>query len=159
MPSFKAKRVVAVPSGIAYAVASDVGAYREFLPLLEESTVIGTVRESNGGRAFRARLVAGYAKLGLREQFVSDVSCDPSMLRVMATSQDAPFKQMKTVWKIVDRGNQSDVSVEIDYAMRNAFLQMALAGVMELAVNKAMAAFEKRALAVYAASSASSRSA
>jgi coenzyme Q-binding protein COQ10 len=149
VPTFKTQKRVAVPADVAYAVAADVAKYKEFLPLLERSTIRGSVTEQGGVTQFQAELVAGYAKMNIRESFISRVTCDANSKTVTATSQDAPFKDMKTVWAIRDVNGQSDVSISIDYSMNNIMMQMVLAGVMEMAVNKVMAAFEARALAVH----------
>jgi coenzyme Q-binding protein COQ10 len=148
LPQFKATRRVAVSPDIAYAVASDVAAYKDFLPLLERSVIRGTPTEINNITSFSAELAVGYAKLNLREAFLSKVTCDSNTKTVIATSSDAPFKDMKTVWSIKDINGQSDVTISIDYAMRSMLMQFALAGAMDMAVNKVMAAFEARALSV-----------
>lgn len=155
MPHFRARRLVSVPAGVAYAVASDVAHYGAFLPLLEQSRIAGPVREENGLQFFRAELAIGYSKLRIRERFISDVTCDAARRTVTAASQEAPFRSMKTVWTVADMAGRAEVSIEIDYAMRNPLLQIVLGGVMEMAVGKVMAAFEERALKVYAAASRS----
>jgi coenzyme Q-binding protein COQ10 len=155
MPQFRAKRLVAVPAGIAYAVAIDVAAYKEFLPLLEESQIVGAVSRERSSSMFRAELVVGYNKLRIRERFTSTVVCDDVNRTVMATSQEPPFRNMKTVWSVGEASGQAEVTIEIDYAIRNPLLQVALGGVMEMAVKKVMVAFERRAQSVYAATSKS----
>jgi coenzyme Q-binding protein COQ10 len=155
MPVFKTSRRVQVPPDVAYAVAADVAQYKTFLPLLERSSIVGPVAEQGGISTFKAELAVGYAKLNLREAFVSRVSCDANTRTVTATSQDAPFKDMKTVWAIRDVNGQSDVSILIDYSMRSMMIQLVLAGAMDMAVNKVMAAFETRALVVHRASKTS----
>jgi coenzyme Q-binding protein COQ10 len=152
MPSFKASRRVAVPAHVAYTVACDVGSYKDFLPLVERSLVRGSVTEVDGVQSFSAEVAVGYARLNLQETFYSRVSCDPQGMTVTATSQDAPFRQMQTIWTIRDLQGQSDVSVAIDYSMRSALLQFAVAGAMDVAVNRIMSAFEARAKVVQMAS-------
>jgi coenzyme Q-binding protein COQ10 len=146
MPQFKTTRRVAVPPDIAYRVASDVGAYQEFLPLLEKSVVRGTPSVTGTIARFSAELTVGYAKLNVRETFVSKVTCDAAAKTVTATSQDAPFNDMKTIWSISDANGQSDVTISIDYTMHSMLLQFAVSGAMDMAVNKVMAAFEARAI-------------
>jgi coenzyme Q-binding protein COQ10 len=145
MPQFKTTRRVAVPPDIAFEVASDVAAYKDFLPLLETSTIRGKPIEANNVKSFNAELAIGYAKLNVREAFISKVVCDGDAKTVTATSQDRPFKDMKTVWSISEANGQSDVTISIDYAMRSMLLQFAVSGAMDMAVNKVMAAFEARA--------------
>jgi coenzyme Q-binding protein COQ10 len=152
MPHFKTTRRVTVPPAVAYDVAADVAAYKEFLPLLERSTIRGAMTEKDSVTSFNAELAVGYAKLNLREAFISKVTCDKNTKTVTATSQDSPFKDMKTVWSIREIDGQSEVSISIDYAMRSMLLQFAISGAMEMAVNKVMTAFEARAKSRYNAS-------
>jgi coenzyme Q-binding protein COQ10 len=146
MPHFKMSRRVAVPPDIAFAVASDVSSYASFLPLLESAIIRGPVTEANGIKTFSADLIVGYSKLGLRERFISKVTCDKPNLTVTATSHDPPFKSMLTTWTIKEATRESNVSVEIDYAMRSMLLQFALVGAMDMAVSKIFTAFEARAM-------------
>jgi coenzyme Q-binding protein COQ10 len=148
LPQFKTTRRVAVAPEIAYAVASDVGAYKEFLPLLERCNIRGTPLVTNNVTSFHAELTVGYAKLNLRESFISKVSCDAQARTVTATSQDAPFKDMKTVWLISNANGQSEVTISVEYAMRSMLLQFAISSVMDMAVNKIMTAFEARAKSI-----------
>lgn len=145
MPQFKTTRRVAVSPEIAFAVAADVAAYKDFLPLLERSVIRGTPMEFGDIRTFNAELAVGYAKLNLRETFVSKVTCDANAKTVTATSNDSPFKNMKTVWSIREVNEQSDVTISIDYSMRSMLMQFAISGAMEMAVNKVMTAFEAQA--------------
>jgi coenzyme Q-binding protein COQ10 len=149
MPIFQTQKRVAVQAETAFEVASDVARYSEFLPLLERAIILGEVSEANGIKQFRAELSAGYTKLGLRESFVSRVICDAEKRVVTATSQDPPFKDMKAEWVIRPGVHYCDVSISIEYKMRSMMMQMVLSGVMELAVNKVMAAFEARALSLH----------
>jgi coenzyme Q-binding protein COQ10 len=156
MPVFQTSRRVAVPADIAYAVAADVASYKNFLPLLEQSQIRGLVEEKNQVKTFNAEVSVGYAKLNLRETFFSRVVCDATSRTVTATSQDAPFRDMKTIWTIREVNGQSDVSISIDYAMRSMLLQFAISGAMDMAVNKVMTAFEARAKALYVQASSNS---
>jgi coenzyme Q-binding protein COQ10 len=149
MSSFKTQKRVQVPPDVAFAVAADVAKYNEFLPLLERSAIRGNVTERDGVTSFHAELAAGYAKLNIRESFVSRVTCDPNTRTVTATSKDPPFKDMTTTWSIREVNGQSEVSISIDYTMRNMMMQFVLSGVMEMAVAKVMSAFEARALVVH----------
>ncbi len=144
MPHFSKTKRVVVPADLAYQVAADVGAYKEFLPLVQRSQVRGEKRMESGVEVFDAELVVVYDKLGLRGAFVSRVTCDKSRREVMATSSEGAFRSMQTLWSIKPAGPYSDVSVTIDYALKNPLLQIAMAGAMGMAVEKIMTAFEQR---------------
>ncbi len=146
MPVFQTTRRVAVPAEVAFAIASDVGSYREFLPLLQRSTIRGARLTTPDGEQFDAELAIAYPKLGLAESFVSRVQTDTAQRTVRATSSDAPFRAIDTLWRITPTGDVADVSIRIDYAFRNPLIQIAAGGLMEMAIQKVMAAFEARAM-------------
>jgi coenzyme Q-binding protein COQ10 len=148
MPVFKTSKRVAVPVDVAFAVAADVAAYKEFLPLLQRSTIRGQRKPTASGETFDAELAVEYPKLGLSESFISKVETDSSRRTVQARSSDAPFRNIETVWQITPAGEGADVAIHIDYAFRNPFIQLAAGGLMDMAIGKVMAAFEARALAL-----------
>ncbi len=148
MPRFEAVRLIDVSADVAFQVASDVGNYDKFLPLLQRSTVRGARHKEGNIERFRAELVVAYGAMGIRESFVSDVVVNARDLTVEAKSQDGPFKHVTTRWTVKKEGAQCRVSVDIDYAFRNPLIQMAAAGMMPPAIEKLMAAFENRAHAL-----------
>jgi coenzyme Q-binding protein COQ10 len=148
MASFKAARRVPVSADAAFHVAADVGAYEDFLPLLQRSTVRGTRQATDDGERFQAELVVAYEKLRLREAFVSSVETFVGSRRVVAMSSDGPFKSLNAEWQIAEAGTACDVTIIIDYQLHNKLLQMVLAGAMDFAVAQVMKAFEQRVLAL-----------
>ncbi len=156
MPHFKTSRRVAVPPDIAFAVAADVAGYGAFLPLLQRSQIVGRKTVTATGETFLAELAVAYPKLGLSGAFISRVETNAISRTVGASSNDAPFRHISTLWTITAAGEDSDVAIAIDYAFRNPFLQVAAAGLMDIAVRKVLQAFETRAIEVYR--KASSRS-
>lgn len=154
MPVFRTSRRVAVPPDVAFAVAADVASYKDFLPLLQRSTIRGQKRQATAGETFDAELAVSYPKLGLSETFVSAVETDIAKRTVRARSGDAPFRAIETTWQITPSGDGADVAIHIDYAFRNPLIQLAAGGLMDMAIGKVLAAFEARALAVQRKASA-----
>ncbi len=146
MPHFTTSRRVAVSPEIAFAVAADVAAYREFLPLLERSQIRGRKAPQGSGESFQADLVVAYAKLGLRESFVSKVVTDAAAGTVTATSSERPFKSLKAVWSIAEAPGGCDVTIAIDYVFSSTMLQLAAGSMMGYASQKIMDAFSAQAL-------------
>jgi coenzyme Q-binding protein COQ10 len=135
-----------VPLDVAYGVAKDVASYSQFLPLLSRSVIRGRRNSTSKGERFDAELAVVYPKLGLSGSFVSQVETDDTAHTVEARSQDGPFRSLKARWTIRNAPAGSEVEILIEYAFRNPLLQLAAAGVMDMAVSKVMAAFEARAL-------------
>ncbi len=156
MPQFKTSKRVAVPPDIAFAIAADVAGYAAFLPLLQRSQIVGQKVATATGETFLAELVVAYPKLGLSGAFTSRVETNASLRTVGASSDDAPFRHISTLWSIAAAGEGSDVAIAIDYAFRNPLMQVVAAGLMDMAIGKVLQAFETRAMEVYR--KASSRS-
>jgi coenzyme Q-binding protein COQ10 len=149
MKTFEASKVVNVHPDIAYRVAADVASYKDFLPLLQTSTVRGRREKEGEGERFKAELIVAVEKLGLREAFVSEVVTDPVARLVTATSVEGPLHALTVKWQISDNAaGASTVGITLGYKFRNPLLQMAAGKVLELAAPRIMRAFEDRALAI-----------
>ena len=134
----------------AYAIAADVGAYEDYLPLVEKSAIISNAVRDGLIQSFKADLTVGYKKLGAHESFESDVVCDSEKRTVTATSSDGPIKALKAVWKVGEASSGGvDVSFTVDYALRSMMLQIMARGVIDFAASKIMQAFEERGRLLY----------
>jgi coenzyme Q-binding protein COQ10 len=144
------KRAVPLSAGQAFAIAADVAAYKDFLPLVTRSTVRGAVKEQGRVKQFSADLMIAVQRLGLHESFSSHVVADGEAHTVVATSQDGPLKDLRAVWSIksID-GARSSVAIDIDFQLKSKLLQLAAGSMMDYAVNKVLEAFEARGRALY----------
>ena len=150
MPHFSTIRRVAITADQAFAIAADVGSYKDFLPLLERSTIRGERTKTSNGESFDADLAVGYTKLGVRESFKSHVVCDTRNRTVTATSSDGPMKSLKAIWKIVPQSDgKTEVSISVDYALKSSMLQLLARGLVDFAAQKVMQAFEERGRQLY----------
>ena len=140
----------------AFAIAADVAAYKDFLPLVSRSTIRGPVDEKDGVKRFAADLQIAVVKLGLHESFFSNVEADEKNKTVLATSQDGPLKNLRARWAIksID-GARSQVEITIDYELKSKLLQLAASSMMNHAVARVLEAFEARGKTLYPASALS----
>ncbi len=148
MKHFTATKQVHVSADVAYGVASDVGSYKDFLPLLKRSTIRGARQKLGDGETFRAELVVAVERLGISESFVSTVVTNPVNRTVEAVSAEGPLHALTVKWSINDVSDRvCAVTIAMDYSFKNSMLQFAAGKVLELATPKIMRAFEDRALA------------
>ena len=151
MPHFTTTKRVNLSADQAFAIASDVGSYKEFLPLLNRSVVRGEQRSNGVETCFDADLQVALEKLGFRETFTSHVVTNSEEYTVIATSSDGPLKSLRAVWSIVEAGEgQADVTIAIDYTLKNMMMQMIAGSMMGFATEKMLQAFEERGQALYA---------
>jgi coenzyme Q-binding protein COQ10 len=152
MPHFSTKRVVELTADQAFSIAADVGSYKDFLPLLGRSALRGPRTQAGEEELFTADLQIAYEKLGFRETFTSQVTTNAVKRNVIATSSDGPLKSLKAVWQIVELSpNKSEVSITVDYALKNAMLQLVAGGMMDFAAQKILSAFEERGRVLFKA--------
>ena len=153
MPKFSTTRRVDLTVDQAFAIAADVESYKDFLPLLKRSVIRGERKVDGHTTSFDADLQVAVEKLGFTETFTSQVTTDSETHQVTATSSDGPLKSMKTVWNIVAAGTQTDVSITVDYTLKNMMLQLMAGGIADFAAQKIMTAFEERGRKLYGARS------
>jgi coenzyme Q-binding protein COQ10 len=152
MPHFSTTRTVNLTADQAFIIAADVSSYKEFLPLLSRSSVRGARIQRGDDEMFSADLQIAYEKLGFREAFTSQVTCNAAMRSVIANSSDGPLKSLKAVWQILEIDtHKAEVSITIDYVLKNMMLQLVAGGMMDFAAQKVLAAFEQRGRALFGA--------
>ena len=150
MPKFTATRRVDLTVDQAFAIAADVASYKDFLPLLNRSVIRGERKRQGNAETFDADLQVAFEKLGLRETFTSHVTTNSDNHTVTATSSDGPMKALLAIWKIADADNgKADVTIQVDYTMKNMMLQIMASGVTDFVSQKIMQAFEDRGKVLY----------
>jgi coenzyme Q-binding protein COQ10 len=150
LPKFSTTRRVNLTVEQAFAIAADVASYKDFLPLLKRSVIRGERKRVGDTEIFDADLQVAFEKLGLRETFTSQVTCNTSDHTVTARSSDGPMKALKAVWKIqTAHDGKTEVSITVDYTMKSMMLQMVTGGLTDFAAQKIMQAFEERGKTLY----------
>jgi coenzyme Q-binding protein COQ10 len=150
VPKFSTSHRVNFTPQQIFAVVSDVGSYKDFLPLVERSTVRNRKPANDGTENFAADLVVGYNKMGIQEPFSSQVQTSLEDLSVSAVSSGRAVKKLISSWKIapVEDGT-SEITFTVDYEMNSPMLQMLMKGMFDTVARKIMNAFEVRAGKLY----------
>lgn len=150
MPKFSTTHRVDFTPQQIFAVIADVGSYKEFLPLVERSTVRNRKPAIDGNENFGADLLVGYKKMGIQESFSSQVQTSLKDLSVNAVSTGNAVTKLISSWQIaaVENG-KSDITFAVDYEMKSPLLQMIMKGMFDSAARKIMSAFEARAEKLY----------
>ncbi len=150
MPTFSTTRRVDFTPQQIFSVIADVGSYKEFLPLVERSTVRNRKPAADGNEIFGADLLVGYKKMGIQETFSSKVRTSLTDLSVSAVSSGNAVKKLVSSWKIAPvEDGKSEIIFAVDYEMKSPMLQMIMKGMFDSAARKIMGAFEARAAKLY----------
>ena len=150
MPKFSTTHRVDFTPQQIFAVVADVGSYKEFLPLVERSTVRNRKPAVDGNENFGADLLVGHKKLGIHETFSSQVQTSLKDLSVNTVSTGNAVKKLISSWQIAAVGDgKSEISFAVEYEMKSPLLQMLMRGMFDMAARKIMSAFEARAERLY----------
>jgi len=150
LPKFSTTHRVDFTPQQIFAVVADVGRYKEFLPLVERSTVRNHKPAIDGNENFGADLLVGYRKMGIQETFSSQVQTSLKDFSVNAVSSGNAVKKLISSWHIAAVGDgKSDITFAVDYEMKSPMLQMLMKGMFDMAARKIMSAFEARAVKLY----------
>ncbi len=150
MPKFSITRKMPYSARQLFAIADDVDNYCKFVPLVKESRAKDVRPSANGGRTFKGVLVVRYAKLGINERLISLVTTDPGLLTIKSEAVGGPVRRLVSQWAFTDNADGGcDVTLDVDYKMKNPAMQFMLSGMFDLALRKIHAAFEARAHKLY----------
>ena len=144
MPKHQDKKIMPFPPGQIYDLVADVARYPEFLPWC----VGARIREQSDVKMV-ADLIIGWKMI--RESFTSDVQLVPKS-KIDVQYRDGPFRYLTNSWQFdpLDGDNKSCViSFYVDFEFRSPLLKSIMEPLFMPAVQKMMAAFEKRAADLY----------
>ena len=147
MPIHAEKKKLPYSRQQLFDLVVDVERYPEFLPWCLAARL--RKREQN---VFWADLVVGFKMI--KERFTSHVSfSSPERVDVFYT--EGPFKHMKTHWVFIEDDDASGTWIDfyVDFEFKSPLLEKAMGFLFREAVSKMVAAFERRADALYGRSS------
>ena len=129
-----------------YDLVADVARYPEFLPW----TAAARIRSREGGpegEVMHADLVVSFKVF--RESFGSKVTLFPDEKRIETEYLDGPFRHMQSEWRFEPATDGCRVHFWVDFEFKNAIIGRVANMVFNDAMQRVVAAFEKRARALY----------
>jgi coenzyme Q-binding protein COQ10 len=155
MTKVNVTRKVKCSADEAYAIISDVGSYKSFLPFVKESRITAPVKIGTGIEQAAATLRVRYRKIALDETFTSKVEFDKPRRTISMESASGPLKHLNAMWTIKPVGARDcELTLESDLALKSRTLQFLLSGMIDYLVRKLFTAFEARASALHEPASA-----
>ena len=135
-----------------YELVADIEKYPEFLPWCV--AVRNRSREpTEDGELLTADMVIGFKMF--RERFTSQVSLHPpdddeSGGRIDVQYIDGPLKHLQNHWVFLPTDDgQCEIDFFVDFEFRSRLLQKMIGTLFHEAVSRMVAAFERRATALY----------
>ena len=129
-----------------YALVADVESYPQFLPWCLAVKIIA--RREDG---FSAEVTVGNQLVF--EKFISHNTLKPAAAApswlIEARSEQPPFRVMENYWRFTPRPSGSKIDFSIDMEFESSLKGRLFGGVFVRAVDKMVAAFERRAERLY----------
>ena len=124
----------------------DIEKYPEFIPFCIDSKVYET--NDNGNEIeIIADLTIG--KRPFIDTYKSDVRYDKQNDSIHVTNIDGPLKHLENNWKFVEKDKLTEVKFDVDFEIKNKFLNLIMEKSFQFGLNKIADAFQKRAEKLY----------
>ena len=120
----------------------DIEKYPEFIPFCLNSKVY-EVKDEDKEIKIIADLTIG--KRPFVDTYKSDVRYNKSSNSIHVTNIDGPLKHLENNWKFIQKENFTEVKFDVDFEIKNKFLNLIMTKSFEFGLNKIADAFQKRA--------------
>ena len=142
MPKASVKRVINKKKDKLIDFVLDIEKYPEFIPFCLASKVYE--RKNEGDKILIiADLTIG--KGPFSDTYKSDVRFNKKNDTINVTNIDGPLKHLQNNWKFVETDNTTEVYFEVDFEIKNKFLNILMERSFEFGLNKIADAFQQRA--------------
>lgn len=147
MPTHRENRVMPYTAGQMYDLVADVLRYPEFIPWIAAARIRSVTPHRDGTQLMDADIVVSFKVF--REKFGSRVVLDEHARKLDIDYLEGPFKHMHSRWAFTDVEGGCAVDFCVDFEFRNIVLQKLIGVVFNEAMERIVAAFERRAEALY----------
>lgn len=148
MPQFSTKRHVQHSASDMFDLVADVESYPEFVPMCSAMHVRSRTDKGSGVTVIVAAMTVAYKMI--HQTFTSRATLDKPNLKILVEYLDGPFRHMQNRWAFHATGEQTcEVEFFIEYEFRSRTLAMLMGTLFDTVFRRMVAAFEKRADAVY----------
>ena len=142
MPKASVKRVINKKKDKLIEFVLDIEKYPQFIPFCLASKVYE--RKNEGDKILIiADLTIG--KGPFSDTYKSDVRFNKKNDTINVTNIDGPLKHLQNNWKFIETGNTTEVYFDVDFEIKNKFLNLLMEKSFEYGLNKIADAFQKRA--------------
>ena len=142
MPKASVKRSIQCKKEQLINLVLDIEKYPEFVPFCVDAKVYEK-KEKDNLLLIIADLTIG--KGPFKDTYKSDVKYNKKENSIFVTNLDGPLKHLKNTWLFKEENNDTEVSFEVDFELKNEFLNIVMTKSFQFALDKIAEAFQKRA--------------
>ena len=142
MPQASVKRLIQIEKKNLIDLVLDIDKYPNFIPYCINSKVYE--RNVKGEDIYIiADLTIG--KGIFKDTYKSDVRFNKKEDTIYVTNIDGPLNYLENRWYFNQKGNMTEVSFDVDFELKNKFLNILMTKSFTYGLNKIADAFQKRA--------------
>ena len=142
MPKASVKRSIQCKKEQLIDLVLDIEKYPEFVPFCVDAKVYEK-KEKDNLLLIIADLTIG--KGPFKDTYKSDVRYNKKEDSIFVTNLDGPLKHLENTWYFNEKNNITEVSFEVDFELKNDFLNIVMTKSFQFALDKIAEAFQKRA--------------
>ena len=142
MPKASVKRLIKCKKEQLINLVLDIEKYPEFVPFCVNAKVYEKKEKDN------LLLIVGDLTIGkgpFKDTYKSDVKYNKKEDSIFVTNLDGPLKHLENTWHFKEENNVTEVYFEVDFELKNEFLNIVMTKSFQFALDKIAEAFQKRA--------------
>jgi coenzyme Q-binding protein COQ10 len=142
MPKASVKKLIECKKEQLIDLVLDIEKYPEFVPFCIRAKVYEKKEKGN------LLLIVGDLTIGkgpFKDTYKSDIKYNKKEDSIFVTNLDGPLKHLENTWHFKEENNMIEVFFEIDFELKNEFLNIVMTRSFQFALDKIAEAFQKRA--------------
>jgi len=142
MPKASVKRLIECNKKQLINLVLDIESYPSFIPFCLDSKVYEK-KEKEDVISIIADLTIGRGPL--KATYKSDVKFYKSTDTIHVTNIEGPLKHLDNKWTFIEKNNCTEISFNIDFEIKNKFLNIVMSKSFQYGLDKIADSFQKRA--------------
>ena len=142
MPKASVKRLIDNKKDKLIKFVLDIEKYPEFVPFCQGSKVYERKQEGH------LTLIVADLTIGkgpFVDTYKSDVKFNKKDDTIFVTNIDGPLNYLENNWKFVEQGGLTEVTFDVEFEIKNKFLNILMTKSFQFGLEKIADAFQKRA--------------
>ena len=142
MPKASVKRLIDNRKDKLIDFVLDIEKYPEFVPFCQGSKVYEKKQEGD------LTLIVADLTIGkgpFVDTYKSDVKFNKKDDTIFVTNIDGPLNYLENNWRFVEKGELTEVTFDVDFEIKNKFLNIVMASSFQYGLDKIADAFQRRA--------------
>ena len=142
MPKASVKKLIECKKEQLIDLVLDIEKYPEFVPFCVDAKVYEKKDKGN------LLLIVADLTIGkgpFKDTYKSDVKYNKKEDSIFVTNLYGPLKHLENTWHFKEKSNITEVSFEVDFEVKNEFLNIVMTKSFQFVLDKIAEAFQKRA--------------